>query len=379
MASNWPKDEVERLTRELQALNEEMSATSFRGRPVYGRGRDNSPCDSPTQLDHFDPAASSTEKRAPSETRSTKRKEIEARRYNGKEPITEYLLQFELTAKRNGWAESEKATNLLCALDGPARSVLAEVDIDKITYKQVKDLLVKRFGPVLLTEIHEQALQDLRLAKHQSIRELTTEVSRLTKLAYPEFNIAARERFAVKALVNAINDKDTIFYIKEKNPQSVDEVCVLYERFKVLTGNSAACRPPAVKGVKTADESDPNPAVELLVKQTEAHSRQLTQLAESINKLIQQQQRQQQPAACELPHPPESNPGHSSGHPRADVPRKPCPRCKQSGHWLKDCTQVETCFRCGEPGHRRSDCRMPLNLNGPTSAPHAGPQAPRPY
>ena len=51
-------------------------------------------------------------------------KEIEARRFNGKESVNDYLLQFELTAKRNGWSDSEKAVNLLCALDGPARRKL---------------------------------------------------------------------------------------------------------------------------------------------------------------------------------------------------------------------------------------------------------------
>ena len=121
-------------------------------------------------------------------------------------------------SKAKRWSDSEKATSLLCALDGPARGVLAEVDINCTSYRKVKELLVKPFGPVLLTEVHEQALQDLKLTRTQSIRELTTEVTRLTKLAYPEFDGTARERFAVEALINAINDKDTIFYVKEKNP-----------------------------------------------------------------------------------------------------------------------------------------------------------------
>ena len=370
MASARTDEEIERLTRDLQALEEEISAASLRSRPIFRPDQNDSPCDSPPELRRFDLATSGTrEKRAPPATCTTKRKEVEARRYNGKEPITEYLLQFELTARRNAWSDSEKATSLLCALDGPARNVLAEVDINRTTYKEVKDLLVKRFGPVLLSEVHEQALQDLRLAKNQSIRELTTEVSRLTKLAYPEFDNPARERFAVKALINAINDKDTIFYIKEKNPQNVDEVCVLYERYKVLTGNPAACKPPMVKGVRPSDEPSPNSAIEQLVKQTEAHGRQLEQLTESLNKLIQQHQQ----LTAHVPPPP------SQPNLRADIPRKPCPRCKQTGHWAKDCTQVETCFRCGQPGHRRSDCRTPLNFHGPTSAPHAEPLVPRPY
>ena len=301
---------------------------------------------------------------------------MEARCYNGKESITEYLLQFELTARRNAWSDQEKAISLLCALDGPTRSILAEVDIDSASYEVVKNLLIKHFGPVLLTEVHEQALQDLKLARNQPIRELTTEVSRLVKLAYPEFDGISRERFAVKALVNAIHDKDTIFYIKEKNPQSMDEVCVLYERYKVFTGNPVACKPPMVKGVKPADEPATNPAIDTLIKQTEAHSRQLAQLTESISQLLQRQPPQFIQGPALPPHP---GPVHLEGPPRADIPRKPCPRCKQTGHWAKDCPQAELCFRCGQSGHRHSDCRTPLNANGPTSAPPVVPRASRPY
>ena len=80
-----------------------------------------------------------TEARDVSAARPPKRKEIEARRYNGKEPVAEYLLQFELTARRNEWSYHEKTTSLLCALDGPARSLLAEIDdIDAISFAAVK-------------------------------------------------------------------------------------------------------------------------------------------------------------------------------------------------------------------------------------------------
>jgi len=371
MASAHPADEIDRLTKGIRHLEAEISAASARSRPVFHRSQCDPTSRSPPELKRLDLDTSSTREECVLPTaRNPKRKEVEARRYNGKEPITEYLLQFELTARRNAWSDSEKATSLLCALDGPARGVLAEVDINCTSYREIKELLVKRFGPVLLTEVHEQALQDLKLTRTQSIRELTTEVTRLTKLAYPEFDGPARERFAVKALINAINDKDTIFYVKEKNPQSVDEVFVLYERYKVLTGNPAACKAPTVKGVKPTDEATAPSAMDLLVKRTEAHSKQLEQLTKALHQLVRQQQ--QPPMVCAPPSTLQSSPG-------TDIPRKPCPRCKQTGHWARDCPQVETCFRCGQPSHRRRDCRAPLNFQWPASAPHAGPQGPRHY
>ena len=94
------------------------------------------------------------------------------------------LLQFELTSKRNRWTDTEKTVNLLCALDGQARSILSEIDdAEQTTYSDVKQILTKRFGPLQHTEIHEQALRDLRLSRGQLIRELAPEAVRLAKLA----------------------------------------------------------------------------------------------------------------------------------------------------------------------------------------------------
>ena len=147
--------------------------------------------------------------------------------------------------------------NLLCALDGIARNLLAEVDIDTASYTTVTHLPTKRFGPVLLPEVYEQALNDVRLSRNQSIRELTAEITTLCKLAYPEPDENARERFAMKALINAIPDKDAIFYVREKEPRDLDEVCVFYERYRVLTGHPVAPKSVTVKGIKRDTPEQP--------------------------------------------------------------------------------------------------------------------------
>jgi len=78
-------------------------------------------------------------------------------------------------------------------------------------------LLTLRFGPTQLVEVYEQALTQLRLGKNQNIRELTQEVQRLVKLAYPDIFGPLRERLAVKHLINAVPDKEAVFYVREKN------------------------------------------------------------------------------------------------------------------------------------------------------------------
>ena len=89
----------------------------------------------------------------------------------------------------------------------------------KTRYSEVKQALLRRFGPTELVEVHEQALAQLRLEKGQNICELAQEVHRLAKQAYPDTVGPARDRLAVKHLIHAVHDRATVFYIREKKPR----------------------------------------------------------------------------------------------------------------------------------------------------------------
>ena len=111
-----------------------------------------------------------------------------------------------------------------------------------MSYQEVTRALIRRFGPTNLIKVHEQALSQLRLSKGQNIRELAQEVQRLVKQAYPDIIGPPRDRLAVKHLLNAIPDKDTAFYVREKNPTDVSEACTLYERYVALIHDKAPKR-----------------------------------------------------------------------------------------------------------------------------------------
>ena len=61
-----------------------------------------------SEIDGCNPPTLHTLDEVPQDVRRpAKRKEIEPRRFNGKENVDEYLLQFELTARRNGWGNDD--------------------------------------------------------------------------------------------------------------------------------------------------------------------------------------------------------------------------------------------------------------------------------
>lgn len=256
------------------------------------------------------------------------RKEMEARRYSGKDSVEEYLSQFELTARRNGWDREEMATSLLCALDGPARSILSQLeDPAAASYAEVKTLLKRRFGSSGIKEIHEEALARLKL-QGNDIRELAQEAVVLSRKAYPELSAAQRERFSVRAVLNAIGDRDITFYIKDKEPQTLDDVCTAYERYDAIRGSRQRLN---VRNIESEPSSD-------------------SQLVDCINKLAAK--------LDALTAAPEPNPVSQPVANRGEIPRKPCPVCHQHGHWARHCPnkQDSACLECGGAGHRWRHC-----------------------
>jgi len=150
-----------------------------------------------------------------------------------------------------------------------------------------------------VVDVHEQALSQIRMARGQHIREITQEVQKLTKLAYPSMDVLTREHFAGKYLIQAVGDKDTVFYIREKNPTTIDEAGSLYERYQALTSNDRSndCRTSSMRGVKPQHEDEHDDqsanhsgcenhymaaALKRLSDQTE---RRFQELAGAINKL----------------------------------------------------------------------------------------------
>jgi len=203
---------------------------------------------------------------------------------------------------------------------------------------------------------------------------LAQEVGRLARKAYPDLGSRQRERFSIKALLNAIGDRDTIFYIKDKDPRDLEEACSIFERYEALTGQIPK-RGAAARSLKSNNTDDPteHKAIdsirqEMATLQQETNKR-LDLLTEAMTKLSSSARRQPE---MEI----------SDQRTKATIPKTPCPKCRQHGHWARDCPKPnnrkagDECLECGQYGHHWRQCPNQGNGSGPTSAPNARSQVP---
>lgn len=321
-------------------------------------------------------------------------KEWEVRRYSGKDDIEEYLIQFDITARHNGWTTSRKAMALLHALDGPARGIYHELeDPVDASFGDIKRALLRRFGHGDNLDVHERALARLRLGTGQNIRELAQEVAKLTKLAYPDIGQRSRERFAIKHLLQAIGDRDVVFYIKDKDPSTVGEACSLYERF--LAFNDIGRRGQGARSIRLPSETDTNDQVKHInyahMSSVDDKLKHLTDLVYDLKRqqsdkpsdqcLVNNQLKQLTEAVQSLNCTAKSSvTGEiAPSFKNPTVPKKPCPNCKKPGHWKRDCPvqrrATGRCFECDQEGHRWRQCPSLGNGNRSSLAPNDRPTA----
>ena len=91
---------VEEMQREIQRLTQTVE-TLKKDAPVIRQRKCSDRSPSPRRYPAHPALQAFDLHEAKTVPRPSKRKEIEARRFNGKESVVDYLRQFELTAKRN--------------------------------------------------------------------------------------------------------------------------------------------------------------------------------------------------------------------------------------------------------------------------------------
>ncbi|UYV83739.1 hypothetical protein LAZ67_23002403 [Cordylochernes scorpioides] len=127
--------------------------------------------------------------------------------FDGQTSLEGFRRQFEAVTLNNGWGETEKVTNLILALRGPALDLLQAVPrADQQSYAMLMGELELRYGEQHLRQVYQAQLKLRRQKVGESLQGFEADVKRLCHLAYPGAPIDFLDQLAAQTFIDGIRD-----------------------------------------------------------------------------------------------------------------------------------------------------------------------------
>jgi hypothetical protein len=127
--------------------------------------------------------------------------------YDGSVPLREFLNQFNLISRSNGWSDSAKTVALASCLRGKARSVLDGItEIESLTFLDLKAKLELRFGEELSAQSYYLQFTNRKQKYGEELAALGSDLERLARLAYPECSHEIQDKIACAQFISALSD-----------------------------------------------------------------------------------------------------------------------------------------------------------------------------
>ena len=199
-------------------------------------------------------------------------KPFKAPQYSGSGDIDLFISHFQEVTQANRWSEAEAKLHLKLSLSGPAASC-----IDGTSTEEIFCNLQTRFG--LSIRQAKDKLRSIRRTGNQELHELGTEISRLTKLAYPNLDNQDQTEMALDVFSRAIDNINLQRHFLATEPRTLRQAVQSAEEFFQLGRDT---RSPRVNNIT---EEDP-----VTIHETQV----LATIQNSLQKLFKQQVNQQQ-------------------------------------------------------------------------------------
>ncbi|UYV65106.1 K02A2.6-like [Cordylochernes scorpioides] len=131
--------------------------------------------------------------------------------FDGQTSLEGFKRQFEAVTANNGWGETEKVTNLIVALRGPAFDLLQAVPrADQQSYAMLMGELELRYGEQHLKQVYQTQLKLRRQKVGESLQGFAADVKRLCHLAYPGAPIDFFDQWAAQTFIDGIRDVEAL-------------------------------------------------------------------------------------------------------------------------------------------------------------------------
>ena len=256
-----------------------------RRRPSRAPGKDRRRQQDPGR--NLSPPTSSSYHSLKPEKPPTVRTFIKPPRFEGKEGCLEsHLAQFEIVAKRNCWDNYERADFLKCSLTGEATRILRDLS-DDASYEDVVVKLRQRYGSIEQLESFRMELKNRRRRPGKTLAHLLKDIRRLFMQAYPGPPSYMSELIACDAFITALNDRELMLKVMEREPSSLDQAFKIAERMELYkqfhggseseTKSKGAAK---VRATVTADDS----VLQTILDTQKLMQKQINALSESMKK-----------------------------------------------------------------------------------------------
>jgi predicted aspartyl protease len=283
--------------------------------------------------------------------------------FNGNSCLETFLVKFQNMSQFYLWDEREQLFYLKAHLDGAAGQLLWCLD-DRASVHEVIQLLRRRFGNYDQAERYRAELRMRRRAKGETLQTVFNDVSRLMSLAYPRSSREMAEIVGRDAILEALGDARLRIRILEREPTTMDDVLRIATRLEAL--DLSVSEDTSVR--QSGRYSRTVTAADDTVKALESKMDELRKTVDRLsaensalrNEVSGQRKRAEiQPAAsAEQPRPDRgaatkwqngdgvkagkwnsSAKGGESWHNKPNRQNDVCRKCKQKGHWARDCTE----------------------------------------
>ena len=257
--------------------------------------------------------------------------------FNGRSDFRDWLKQFEIVARWNGWNEEEMGSVLASSLRGSAQQVLRDLPADEVeNYESLVQALSRRFQPKGREGLHKDELKSRKKRRDETVAEYGFALNQIATSAYPRMPPKDREEIVIDQFIDNLPTIDLQRHVKFGNPKTLDRAIALATEYDSFNGR--------IEGRKPDDRHDRQNRTERPVRAIEKKEdnemlqvmRELVQGQKEMKQDIVRGQKEIAEAQKSLAHQMKA-PSSSSSGPRQNRQDMACYNCGDKSHLIGQC------------------------------------------